>query len=71
MLKQPMGGANGASYVLRDDAAPDSACPTPGWQRSPVRVSFEAVGGVKQTFPIRGQVVDLINDAEENDEGSK
>jgi hypothetical protein len=36
-----------------------------------VRVNFEAVGGVKQTFAIRGHVVDLMNDAEENDEGSK
>jgi len=49
---------------------PTPAAP-PAWQRSPVRVSLEAVGGVKQTFAIRGQVVDLINDAEENDEGSK
>jgi hypothetical protein len=36
-----------------------------------VRVNFEAVGGVKQTFAIRGHVVDLNYDAEENDEGSK
>jgi hypothetical protein len=36
-----------------------------------VRVNFEAVSGVKQTFAIRGHVVDLMHDAEENDEGSK
>jgi hypothetical protein len=36
-----------------------------------VRVNFEAVGGVKQTFALRGHVVDLMYDAEENDEGSK
>jgi hypothetical protein len=36
-----------------------------------VRVNFEVVGGVKQTFAIRGHVVDLMYDAEENDEGSK
>ena len=36
-----------------------------------VGVSFEAVGGMIQTFLIRGHVVDLLNDAEENDEGSK
>ena len=36
-----------------------------------VRVNFEAVGGVKQTFAIGGRVVDLMYDAEENDEGSK
>jgi hypothetical protein len=54
-----------------EDAAPDSACPTPSWQRSPTRVSFAASGGAKQTFAIRGHVVDLVNDAEEEEEGSK
>jgi hypothetical protein len=53
-----------------DDAAPDSACPAPSWQRSPVRVSFEPAGGAKQTFAIRGHVVDVVNE-EEDDEGSK
>jgi len=51
------------------DAAPDSACPAPAWQRSPARVSFEPAGGAKQTFAIRGHVVDVVNDEEE--EGSK
>jgi hypothetical protein len=55
---------------IADDAAPDSACPAPVWQRSPVRVSFEQAGGTSQTFAIRGHVVDLVNDVEE-DEGSK
>jgi hypothetical protein len=50
-----------------DDAAPDSACPAPAWQRRPVRVSFEPVGGARQTFAIRGQVVDLVNDEEEEE----
>jgi len=54
-----------------DDAAPDSACPAPSWQRSPVRVSFEPAGGAKQTYAIRGHVVDVVNDAEEEEEGSK
>ncbi len=54
-----------------EDAAPDSACPVPSWQRSPARVSFETAGGAKQTFAIRGHVVDLVNDAEEEEEGSK
>jgi hypothetical protein len=56
---------------VTEDAAPDSACPAPSWQRSPVRVSFEAAGAAKQTFAIRGHVVDLVNDAEEEEEGSK
>jgi hypothetical protein len=53
---------------VQEDAAPDSACATPVWQRNPTRVSFEADGAPKQTFAIRGQVVDLVNDAEEDDE---
>ena len=54
-----------------EDAAPDSACPVPTWQRGPVRVSFQPTSGAKQTFAIRGHVVDLVNDADEEDEGSK
>lgn len=51
-----------------DDAAPDSACPAPSWQRSPVRVSFAPAGAARQTFAIRGHVVDLVDDAEEEEE---
>jgi len=47
-----------------EDAPADSACPVPLWQRAPARVSFEAAGA-KQTFAIRGHVVDVVNDAEE------
>jgi hypothetical protein len=56
---------------LDDDSLPDSACPAPAWQRGPVRVSFEPADGAKQTFAIRGHVVDLVNDAEEVEEGTK
>ena len=56
---------------MPDDAAPDSACPVPTWQRGPMRVSFEPTGTGKQTFAIRGHVVDLVNDAEDEEEGSK
>jgi hypothetical protein len=56
---------------VADDAGPDSVCPAPSWQRSPVRVSFEAAGGSKETFAVRGHVVDLVNDAEEEEEASK
>jgi len=59
-----------SSDGVKEDAAPDSACPAPLWQRNPARVSFEGAGAQKQTFAIRGQVVDLVNDAEE-DEDSK
>jgi len=50
------------------NAPPDSACGPPPWQRNPVRVSFDVAGSEKQTFAIRGQVVDVVNDAEEDDE---
>lgn len=66
ILKKPL-----SNDGVQEDAAPDSACPAPSWQRSPVLVSFEPPGGVKQTFAIRGHVVDLVNDAEEEEEGSK
>lgn len=56
---------------LPDDAAPDSACSSPAWQRGPARVSFETTGGTKQTFAIRGHVVDLLNDAEEEEDAAK
>ena len=56
---------------VAEDSAPDSACPVPNWQRGPVRVSFEPGGSAKQTFAIRGHVVDLVNDAEDEEEGSK
>lgn len=61
VLKKPL------SEGLPEDAAPDSACPAPVWQRTPVRVSFEPGGSAKQTFAIRGHVVDLVEDAEEGE----
>jgi len=66
VLKKPL-----SNEGLADDAPPDSACPTPLWQRNPARVSFEPASGGKQTFSVRGHVVDLVNDAEEEDEGTK
>lgn len=65
VLKKPLSGA------LADDAAPDSACSAPVWQRSPVRVSFETTDSDKQTFAIRGHVADVVSDAEEDEEASK
>lgn len=62
VLKKEIGGGPA------EDALPDSACPTPVWQRGPVRVSFEPTGAAKQTFAIRGHVVDVVTDAEEDEE---
>jgi len=55
------------SRDVEDDAAPDSLCPAPVWQRSPVRVSFSPGAGEKQTFAIRGAAVDLINDQDDEE----
>jgi hypothetical protein len=67
VLKKPL-----SNDGVPDEAAPDSACQAPAWQRAPMRVSFEPAGIAKQTFAIRGHVVDLVNDAEEEEEaGSK
>lgn len=61
VLKKPLSDA-----VPADDAAPDSACPAPTWQRSPTRVTFDPTTGAKQTFAIRGKVVDVVTDEEED-----
>lgn len=61
VLKKPLPG------TLPDDAAPDSACPAPIWQRTPTRVTFEAQKDTKQAFAIRGHVVDLVDDSEEEE----
>ncbi len=62
VLKKPL-----PNDGLAEDAEPDTACPAPSWQRAPVRVTFEPGGDAKQTFSIRGHVVDLVNDAEDEE----
>lgn len=63
ILKKPLGEP-------ADDDEPDSECPAPGWQRQPVRVTFEPDEDKKLTFAVRGHAVDVVNDAEE-DEGAE
>jgi len=63
VLKKPLAGEG-----MAEDAPPDSACAAPAWQRGPVRVSFERAGSAKETYAIRGHVVDVVNDAEEEEE---
>jgi len=60
-----------SSDAVPDEAAPDSACPAPVWQRNPARVSFERAGSAKETYAVRGHVVDLVNDTEEEEEEAK
>lgn len=52
---------------VAEDAPPDSACPAPTWQRSPIRVTFEPLSAPKQTFAIRGHVVDVVNDEDDEE----
>jgi hypothetical protein len=49
----------------------DSACPVPAWQRGPARITFEPSGAPKQTFAIRGHIVDLMTEEENDEEAAK
>jgi hypothetical protein len=62
----------GESVVEEDgkSASPDSACPLPTWQRTPIRVTFAPATTAKQTFAIRGHIVDLTTD-EDDEEAAK
>jgi hypothetical protein len=61
--------------ILKKDAGealdadePDSQCPAPEWERSPMRVTFQPAGKAKLIFSIRNRIVDVVNDAEEAEE---
>jgi hypothetical protein len=69
LLRKLLDAARPGNTEIRNTAV-DSACPVPSWQRNPSRVSFEPIGGPKQTFAIRGHSVDLLAD-EEDEEASK
>jgi hypothetical protein len=60
-----------AGDAIPEDAAPDSACAPPAWQRNPVQVSFQPPGAAKQTYAVRGHIVDVVVDDEEDVEASK
>jgi hypothetical protein len=64
ILKKAVGEADG-------DDMPDSECPAPAWQRQPTRVIFEPLENQKLTYSVRGHAVDVVNDAEEDDEGTE
>jgi hypothetical protein len=50
------------------DPDPDSECPAPTWERSPLRVTFQPDDDHKLVFSLRNRVVDVVNDAEEPEE---
>ncbi len=54
-----------------NDATADSLCPVLAWQRAPARVSFEPTGSLKQTFAIRGHVVDRMTEEDEEEAAVK
>jgi hypothetical protein len=61
--------------ILKKDAGepagdddPDSECPPPIWERTPMRVTFQPDDDQKLVFSIRSRVVDVVNDAEESEE---
>lgn len=61
ILKKPMGEPAG-------DDEPDSECPAPVWHRAPIQVTFEPDDTQKVVFSIRGRVVDVLNEPDEEAE---
>jgi hypothetical protein len=70
VLKKLLDGQNQAESEMKS-AVPDSACSAPEWQRAPARVTFESVTGTKQTYAVRGHVVDLVMEEEDDEEAEK
>ncbi|MFZ3340744.1 MAG: hypothetical protein WA609_17340 [Terriglobales bacterium] len=54
--------------VPRGNADPDSECPAPAWERSPLRVTFQPDDDHKLAFSVRNRVVDVVNDVEDSEE---
>ena len=61
VLKKALGEPDG-------DDAPDSECPAPKWERAPARVTFQPDDTQKLMFSIRGRVVDVVNEPDEEAE---
>ena len=61
VLKKEVGEPGG-------DADPDSECPAPAWERSPMRVTFHPNDDQKLLFSLRNRVVDIVNDVAEPEE---
>ena len=53
VLKQKLGEA-------KNGEMPESECAVPQWERNPIRVTFEPVGGQKQTFSVFGHAADAM-----------
>ncbi|MCU1286026.1 MAG: hypothetical protein JWO13_2376 [Acidobacteriales bacterium] len=46
---------------------PESECTIPLWQRQPVRVTFQPIGGEKISFSVRGHAVEIAPDNSEDE----
>lgn len=44
----------------KNGETPESECVVPHWERDPIRVTFEPVGGQKQTFTVFGHSADAM-----------
>lgn len=55
ILKKPLGEAG-------SDDATGLGCAPPAWQRAPTRVSFVSKPDQKQTFAVRGHIVEVVTD---------
>ncbi|HWR16417.1 MAG TPA: hypothetical protein VN577_16460 [Terriglobales bacterium] len=53
VLKQRLGEA-------KNGEMPESECETPQWERNPIRVTFQPLGGQKQTFQVFGHAADAM-----------
>ena len=63
--RKPILKKDAGEPVAGDD--PDSECPPPVWERTPMRVTFQP-GKQKLVFSIRSRVVDVVNEVEEPEE---
>jgi hypothetical protein len=69
VLKRPLTSEKAASAEISPELRDTSLiCPTPTWQRDPARVTFEPAALPRQTFAIRGRVVDVITEEQEDEE---
>jgi hypothetical protein len=58
-----------ATAITVAEGEPDSACPSPDWQRQPVRVTF-TTRQEKSTYQVRGHAVDLLREPDNDDAGA-
>jgi hypothetical protein len=59
-------------YPLNQPGGPSSSgCTVRGWERGPIRVTFELGGSSRISFIVRGHVADVISEEEDSEEASR